>query len=1007
LVKWVASEFAKDTIEFLRSRTMAGLPHIGIIGPLDTSQGDSPVDIDDTDVLSLESIEDMDDGEVNWEFVPNRIRTQITIEPTDKNENLSKIDFYIRIKEGSDADVGDYCLKRGRNPKYVLTKQQLIDSFRHFEIFISTPKNSDDSTVRILVDGKETDFQTNIEKDNSIHKTKIIVTSESDPFLNYDRGSPVLLKQKYRIDIQKEVEEIDGKRRIKLLVLNNSPKTKRSVIPEMKDDENEDECKKRTLSGSKKTDNPDDDSLVNQWHPPFFRFRGDVFAPAGNRYGYLMEFKISEKLSSMNFPIDDYDMAKITNGIFDDSKLIESNGQHDGEIIFRDHVSFKENVPKMKSGGEIEAFIKKNSMNDTIAKVLSNDLKYKNLTKFQEDAISEIQETANSDEKDTVLISARTGGGKTEAFMLPILNKCLSDSKKGVKALIFYPTKALANDQASRFIEVMYNINKNSDRKITLGILHRDIAKNDEKASPDTTSGLPLTCPKCHDGLLKPTNSENLICSNEKCKETLDFVWAYTRTQTYANPPDILITNPDTMIWDLMLRPHHHSIFGRPVLSCNTCGMTYATKGKRKCTDGCGESNLEEILPTPPSFLVFDEVHLFKGSFGINTAYFLSRIEYTINEYAKKYHEDYPHRITKIGSSATISNTDEFIKAFFNSKKDRYNLIPKADDSPEKYYDTEADDSLNRYHVFVMPYAYSSDSTVGLAIQYMQGRAMNGKPPKSFDDEREKLGHYLQTLSFVNAVKSSNSLITQVRRTINTDLPDLQVDGHTTDFDKTQRSKVERDFNKQNVHVIFATSTLEVGVDFKKVHCVILNGFPYSFNDYLQRIGRGGRKTDSLVLTVCQNWKPIDHYYYSHGIQALRQQKKNIEPVAITRDNSEAIKKHLMGAVLDFIVRNKEEYGFDMEDISSFSTIHTEQEIRESLNKQVMESCNIPENLRDSYLADLDQFVYQLSEESINAAMSGIPRGMAYRFQNEWNPKKNLSSLRSTDPDVTIEVFWS
>lgn len=986
---------------------MPGLPHIGVVGPKDTSQGDSPVDVDDTDVLSLESIEDMDDGEVNWEFVPNRMRTQITIEPTSSNENETKVDFYVRIKEGSDTDVGDFCLKRGRNPKYVLTKEQLENSFRHFEIFISTPKNYDDSVVRILVDGKESDFPVNMETKDRIHTTKINVKAESEPFLNYEKGKPILLKQKYRIDIQKEVEDFDNKRRIKLLVLNNSPKTKRSVIPEMKDEENEDECKKRTLSSSKKTDNPDDDSLVNQWKPPFFKFRGDVFAPAGNRFGYLMEFQISEKLSSVNFPIDDYDMAKITNAIFDDKKLIQNENQYDGEIIFRDHVSFKEKVPKMKSGGNIREFIKKNSMHDIIAKVLSDDLKYENLTKFQEDAITEIHETSKSDDKDTVLISARTGGGKTEAFMLPILDKCLSETAEGVKAMIFYPTKALANDQASRFIEIMYNINKTSERKITLGILHGDIAKNDENASPDKTSGLPLTCPKCHDGLLQPTNAEKLVCGNEECKENLDFVWAYTRAQIYSRPPDILITNPDTMIWDLMLRPHHHSIFGRPVVACRTCGMTYAAKGKRKCTDGCGEQNLTEIIPTPPSFIVFDEVHLFKGSFGINTAYFLSRIEYMIDKYTKQYHKDYSHRITKIGSSATISNTDEFIRSFFNSEKGRYNLIPKPTDQQEKYYDTISDDSLNRYHVFVMPYAYSSDSTVGMAIQYMQGRAINGTAPKTFEKEKEKLGYYLQTLSFVNAVKSSNSLITQVRRTINTDLPDLQVDGHTTDFDKTQRSKVERDFNKQDVHVIFATSTLEVGVDFKKVHCVILNGFPYSFNDYLQRIGRGGRKTDSLVLTVCQNWKPIDHYYYSHGIQALRQQKKNIEPVAITRDNSEAIKKHMMGAVLDFIVRNNDEYGFDMEDISSFSTIHTEQNIREDLNKQVMESCNIPENLRDNYLADLDQFIYELSQESINAAMSGIPRGMAYRFQNEWNPKRNLSSLRSTDPDVTIEVFWS
>ena len=90
----------------------------------------------------------------------------------------------------------------------------------------------------------------------------------------------------------------------------------------------------------------------------------------------------------------------------------------------------------------------------------------------------------------------------------------------------------------------------------------------------------------------------------------------------------------------------------------------------------------------------------------------------------------------------------------------------------------------------------------------------------------------------------------------------VTVDGHTTDFGRTQRADVERKFNRKELNVIYATSTLEVGVDFETVNMVVIYGFPYSFNEYVQRIGRGGRGEDTLVLTVCHNWKPIDHYYY-------------------------------------------------------------------------------------------------------------------------------------------------
>ncbi|MGC9164119.1 MAG: DEAD/DEAH box helicase [Thermoprotei archaeon] len=50
---------------------------------------------------------------------------------------------------------------------------------------------------------------------------------------------------------------------------------------------------------------------------------------------------------------------------------------------------------------------------------------------------------------DIVIVSG-TGMGKTEAFLIPILNKVIRDSEPGVNALILYPTKALTADQLNR-----------------------------------------------------------------------------------------------------------------------------------------------------------------------------------------------------------------------------------------------------------------------------------------------------------------------------------------------------------------------------------------------------------------------------------------------------------------------------------------------------------------------------------------------------------------------------
>ncbi|HSF28739.1 MAG TPA: DEAD/DEAH box helicase [Nitrosopumilaceae archaeon] len=69
--------------------------------------------------------------------------------------------------------------------------------------------------------------------------------------------------------------------------------------------------------------------------------------------------------------------------------------------------------------------------------------------KFQEDAIFEIMRGNN------VVITAPTASGKTEAFVVPILQKILDEGSKGrILALFVYPTKSLSKDQLPKIKEI-------------------------------------------------------------------------------------------------------------------------------------------------------------------------------------------------------------------------------------------------------------------------------------------------------------------------------------------------------------------------------------------------------------------------------------------------------------------------------------------------------------------------------------------------------------------------
>jgi superfamily II DNA/RNA helicase len=263
-------------------------------------------------------------------------------------------------------------------------------------------------------------------------------------------------------------------------------------------------------------------------------------------------------------------------------------------------------------------------------------------------------------------------------------------------------------------------------------------------------------------------------------------------------------------------------------------------------------------------------------------------------------------------------------------------------------------------------------------------------------------GHYLifQTITFVNSIRASNNLIALNRRTVGAILSDIKIDGHTTDFDRKSRARIERAFNRGDLHCIFATQTLEVGVDFRRVDVVVVNGFPFSFNDYLQRIGRGGRKKDSLVLTVCQNWKPIDHYYFSNAKEALKNPTLHIEPVPITRNNIEACKKHARGAFFDYIV-SENSLPYSLDDFRSFKGITTrfadiEKYCIKALGQKGVLSKEISPALKDfvDYIENLAQ-----NEMSSSTLMK--------RFMEAINEKYQLTSLRSTDREVVIEVRWT
>ncbi|WP_411968944.1 DEAD/DEAH box helicase [Haloferax sp. YSSS75] len=270
---------------------------------------------------------------------------------------------------------------------------------------------------------------------------------------------------------------------------------------------------------------------------------------------------------------------------------------------------------------------------------------FERLYDFQERSIEAILEG------DDTVITAATGRGKTEAWLIPILNRILEDKRHGrdsddtsVKATLIYPTKALAQDQLKRLLQYLYLINKQlkSEQQITVGIYDGDTPRNVSESGSEgylNATFRHFECPgyndelaKCQDcgGGVRIRNTGSrfkLIPEKAKCEDDdpndvpLDFL-RLTKYDILENGVDILLTNPDTINYRLI----------------NT-----------------NAEDEHERFIYEPQFLVFDEVHTYDGLFGSYTSTLMKRVQSLREERGV---ED----LQLIASSATVENDVELFQ---------------------------------------------------------------------------------------------------------------------------------------------------------------------------------------------------------------------------------------------------------------------------------------------------------------------------------------------------------
>lgn len=282
---------------------------------------------------------------------------------------------------------------------------------------------------------------------------------------------------------------------------------------------------------------------------------------------------------------------------------------------------------------------------------------------------------------------------------------------------------------------------------------------------------------------------------------------------------DIIFTNPDTIHASIL--PNHE-------------GLSYG--------EGTGWQNFLRKL----KFIVMDEIHVYKGTFGINVSYVMSRLLRVLQ-----------HPVQFISCSATVLDPADHFRVICS--------IPPSEDIVHVSNDGSAS-CEKRLLVWQPP-----------ALMNKKGEYdSNFFPRVNIVLELAKIllqllgsSKTIKVIVFCPIRKICEILMKEIRVLLKqSDYSNLGIDerdimAYRGGYSKEDRRQIEQKMFNGEVRGLVATNALELGVDLSDLDVVITCGFPLlklNMHQQFGRAGRGKHSNGSLAIFVV-GAVPLDQYY--------------------------------------------------------------------------------------------------------------------------------------------------
>lgn len=526
-----------------------------------------------------------------------------------------------------------------------------------------------------------------------------------------------------------------------------------------------------------------------------------------------------------------------------------------------------------------------------------------------------------------------TGGGKTEAFLGTVVFNLFFDRLRGknagVTALLRYPLRLLAAQQASRVCNILAQAEliRRSDNRLCdskefgMGYLcgEGNTPNKLSKKQLDAINSLSVEerdkkylvverCPFCGEELHIVADVDHMrlihLCGNKKCNESVLPIYIVDN-EIYRYLPSVIISTVDKMA-AIGFNRNFTQIFRGPEKVCHKhgfCGIDGCIEAKECDVEEFNDISIYDPVPT---LMIQDELHLIRESLGTYDSHYELMIEY----FCRK-HTSSKRGMKIIGATATISNYQDQIEQLFLKNPRRFPC--QSINLKRDFYSHVDEDDLNRIILGYAPFGRAMINGVVYSLKELRlaiwkyvnhperVRDIPGLESISDSEASKIVQDYWLSIEYNNVKSDSTNVVGALYNPINIELLDEKAKAYkeakmTGDdsFQEVRKILAEIE-NAENIiedvdfNMISATSMISHGVDADRFNEIMFFGIPGSTAEYIQAYSRAGRKYSGIVIDIIRPSRPTDQSYLRYFQKFHEYKDILVDPVPINRWANKAI----------------------------------------------------------------------------------------------------------------------